>query len=558
MYIKKIEWRNFASYGNKLQTIEFNENNGNFYLVLGQNGVGKSTISDVIKFSLYGKLDNKKLKDIPNRFNNSAWCRIVLQKNKFTEVVIERGISPNILKCFINGKEYEQAGKKNIQQYIEDEIIELPFYVFNNIISLSINDFKSFLSMRPQDKRLVIDKIFNLEIINEIQFYIKNKSRDIKNNIFLFEKEIEMLNHSINASKNELEKLKKQINKKNESKINEIKIKINNYKENLENITKKYNKLLEKEKEIKQKINEINSLINNKKVIIKQFEEKEKLYKNERCPVCGSELNTDEHKKIFKEWKFKKAEAEQEIDKNNKFYIKYQNLYNKFLKSKETLKQQQSHILTSINYLNNELKNLLNNENQTNQTNSLKNIINESIIKKDNIKLKQSNERKKERFFKILEDIFSDNGIKQLAIKRILPSLNTEINKLIKELNLEYRIMFDEKFDAKIKHLGYDVTPQMLSTGERKKLDFAVLLSFIKLMKIKFQGLNIIFLDEIFSSIDSDGIYHILQILSKTSKELNLNIFVINHSPLPIEIFDYQIQITKINGFSNINVEKIQ
>lgn len=67
-----------------------------------------------------------------------------------------------------------------------------------------------------------------------------------------------------------------------------------------------------------------------------------------------------------------------------------------------------------------------------------------------------------------------------------------------------------------------------------------------------------IFLDEIFSSIDSDGIYHILKVLHKTCRELNLNIFVINHSQLPTEIFDYRMEIIKNNGFSNLNVEKIQ
>lgn len=41
MKIKTIEFRNFASYGNKLQKIEFEDNTGNFYLVLGQNGSGK-------------------------------------------------------------------------------------------------------------------------------------------------------------------------------------------------------------------------------------------------------------------------------------------------------------------------------------------------------------------------------------------------------------------------------------------------------------------------------------------------------------------------------------
>ena len=92
MKIRSIEWKNFGSYGNNTQKIVFDDQQGNFYLIVGSNGAGKSTISDVIKFGLYGKLDNKHLKDIPNRFNGNAFCRILLEKNSTTLVTIERGI----------------------------------------------------------------------------------------------------------------------------------------------------------------------------------------------------------------------------------------------------------------------------------------------------------------------------------------------------------------------------------------------------------------------------------------------------------------------------------
>ena len=49
-----------------------------------------------------------------------------------------------------------------------------------------------------------------------------------------------------------------------------------------------------------------------------------------------------------------------------------------------------------------------------------------------------------------------------------------------------------------------------------------------------------------------------LKILSNSCKELNLNIFVINHSQLPIEIFDYVLSVEKNNGFSDFKIEKIQ
>ena len=65
-------------------------------------------------------------------------------------------------------------------------------------------------------------------------------------------------------------------------------------------------------------------------------------------------------------------------------------------------------------------------------------------------------------------------------------------------------------------------------------------------------------LDEVLSSIDGDGIYDIVGLLQKTAKELMLNIFIINHSPLPMEYFSYKINIDKKDGFSDLTVENIE
>jgi predicted ATP-binding protein involved in virulence len=41
MKIQSIELKNFASYGNKIQRIEFDEDNAQLFLTIGKNGEGK-------------------------------------------------------------------------------------------------------------------------------------------------------------------------------------------------------------------------------------------------------------------------------------------------------------------------------------------------------------------------------------------------------------------------------------------------------------------------------------------------------------------------------------
>ena len=152
--------------------------------------------------------------------------------------------------------------------------------------------------------------------------------------------------------------------------------------------------------------------------------------------------------------------------------------------------------------------------------------------------------------------MLGEKGVKQMAIKTILPSLNSEISELLSELHLDYQVIFDEEFKATLYHMGIEIPVQTLSTGEMKKVDFVVLIAIMKLMKLKFSSINLLFLDELFSSVDPDGVHSILGILKKNSREMGLNIFVINHAPMPHEIFDWKLEVAKTNNFSSIVLDK--
>jgi DNA repair exonuclease SbcCD ATPase subunit len=410
--------------------------------------------------------------------------------------------------------------------------------------------------MSSRDKRAIIDKIFNLEIINRIRWQIKEESKKIRDSIMLLNNEVNILENSIKTSETELEKLLQKINTSNEELKIELQNKIDELNEKLISVENHIVEVIDKEQKLKNKKADLQNLKSDYTLTVKQANEKEKLYNNDQCPVCESNLHTEEHTNILEEWKEKKDFALNEIAKLDKEFVNLSQLSQRIDANKQKLLDHKTKIKTHITYNFTEL-NKISTENDPTQTESLKNIIDSATKKKENAKKNKSNTEKRGNFYKIMEEIFGDKGVKQLAIKRILPSLNAEINRVIKELNMEYRVTFTDEFEAVIMHLGYPVSSQMLSTGERKKIDFAVLLSLIKMMKLKFHGMNLIFLDEIFSSIDGDAIYHVIKLLHAICKELNLNVFVINHAPLPSELFDNIVHVSKNNGFSNFEIEKI-
>lgn len=554
MKIRKIEWRNVASYGNKIQKLELPENTG-LIQVFGENGVGKSTISDVITFGLYGKLDGKKLKDIPNRSNKNAWMKIEFEQDgKIYEV--ERGLDPSYFQLSIDGKIYDQAGKNNVQDYLSDDIIKIPYYVFNNTISLSINDFKSFLKMSTADKKLIIDKIFGFYILNDMRDVLKEESKNIKSSIDRLSGEIFATGRSISASQKELEELQKKIIENSGSEIGKTEDQLENYKNLLQLHTDRIKSFKTNESEINRNVNKSYEKYSDLSAKMKELDSKINLYNQDKCPTCSSDLSTEFHKGIFDDLCRLKDKYLEDLKDLKKNYDDAKKSQNGLVSIKNDLFSKGSKIETGIKTLKDKLKSLKTAKNND-EANSIRKLLNQA-----NEDLTSFNQEKiifeeKQSWIKTLDDVLSEKGVKQLAIKSILPSLNNEILNTLLSLHLPYKVVFNEEFNAQIFHLGEEISHGTLSTGEMKKVDFAVLIAVIKLMKIRFSSVNILFLDEIFSSVDPDGVHSILNTLRKLSDDLGMNIFVINHAPMPTEIFDYKIEIAKKSNFSDISFDKI-
>jgi DNA repair exonuclease SbcCD ATPase subunit len=554
MKILSISFKNFASYGNKLQTIDFSQNDGLFYLVVGSNGSGKSSISDIVKFGLYGKLGNKRLRDIPNRFNANTYVKVILESNN-NIIKIERGLHPNYLKLHINNILYDNSRKVTADEYIENELLGMPFYVFNNIISLSINDFKSFLSMGVNDKRMIIDKIFGLDIINIIKWMVRNDMKKIKDEMTLHDIEISSLDMTVKNSEKELQLLQKKLE---ENKLNEkeqIVLSIQNFELKINTLTEhlvEFRRKLQKSSEF---ISSASEIVAENNQSIKEINNKETLYLNNKCPECESDLTTEFHKSLQDALKERKKVAADEISKHQEIINNYKKINTALNSNISNANNQRIEFNTLLASYKEKLTNIENNS--SDETTSITNIIKNSKEKIIEVKNKKSTTENKQNFNKILDTIYGENGVKLLAINKILPTLNSEIRKVMVELRLDYKVNFNQAFDAEIQHLGYEVAIAQLSTGERKKIDFAVIIALIRLLKIKYPTINIIFLDEIFSSVDADGVYHILKILKDTVKKLNMNIFVVNHSILPEEMFDTKILVSKSNNFSSLDMIKI-
>jgi len=554
MRINRVQFKNFASYGNRIQTIEFDKEKSDLYLVLGGNGAGKSTLAKVITYLCYGKVEGANLRDLPNRVNGALWGKIWME-SKGNQIEIERGINPGAFNVSINGTEYDVAGKANLQEFLETEIYEIPYHVFKNVIILSVNDFKSFITMSPYDKKQIIDRIFGFSVINEMRELVKTKRRSIIEEIRTFEDEIRTLDDSIKSVLQKIEEYEVANKEKDASKVADLKKKLvdlnearkrlkeanDKTKKKIQQNDEEYRKTSKKESEIKSEINSIKKGL--------------ELYENNSCPTCQAPLDSEFHQHIKKE----KKDTLNELAKDYKSVNEEVSQIDKKLKG---LREQGKQIHVKVGQLENQMSSLKNElislaEKEGDTDSHLQDLIKEFKEKKeekDKDKLKSEGE---DYYLTILENLMGDDGIKNLAVRSILPSFNNHILIMGKEMGIPFGIRFDDKFNCTLHHLGQEISPKTLSTGEKKKVDFVIIMALMKMIKVRFSSLNILFLDEIFSSIDSDGVYHIINILHETIQDIGLNTFVINHTVLPSEYFDKKLEITKDAGFSEFTIQSI-
>ncbi len=553
MRILKIEWKNFSSYGNKKQVLEFPEE-ASLFQIVGENGAGKTSISQVIAFGLYGKVEGKKLGDIPNRINGHTWVKIEFENNGKI-VTVERGLEPSLFTLHINGILYDQAGNSNVQDYLSNDLIGIPYYVFNNTISLSINDFKSFIKMSPQDKRAIVDKIFGFHILNQMREVLKGESKKIKDDLVVIQGKISTIDNSISESNKEMESLIEEIDKQSKEKIEDLNVLLSKFID----LQKIHNTRVTEFKEEESNLKEISD--NSSKVLIEtrsafqDLERRLKLYESDKCPSCEADLSGPFHENMKLSLLENKEKESEKITECEEALIKIRDTESDLRSKKTLLTEKGNKIELKIKEIQSEIKRTEGLKSGS-ELKSLEKIINNLTDTRDKLNEESFKVIDKSNWLKTLDDILGEKGVKQMAIKTILPSLNGEISELLIALNLDYRVIFDEEFKASIYHMGIEIPTQTLSTGEMKKVDFVVLIAIMKLMKLKFSTINLLFLDELFSSVDPEGVTSILSILKKNSREMGLNIFVINHAQMPHEIFDWKLEVSKTNNFSSISLDK--
>jgi DNA repair exonuclease SbcCD ATPase subunit len=553
MLISEIVIKGYKSFGNNEQSLILNIEKGELILLLGENGSGKSSILESFDYCLYGKVrSNKakkwhKLSSLPNRINGELLNKIKFISNG-TEIEVHRGISPNVLKLFENGIENDRAGKSNIDEKIEN-YIGLDLETFKSFISMSINDFKNFISLSNEEKQLLLDKLFNLEVINILNGILKDLNKANKLQITKYDSEINTLNESIDSIKRSIQIAIEKEKQNIQLEIDKIKEEMESKKEDYQKLKEKVEKVKAKEKEIKEDIDKEKEQLINIQNDIRSVDKDISLYESGKCPVCKTDFNNDYYHNLKDVLLLKKKELESiksEVESNIKLVKERQVKLQKISEDTTTSFNDLTYLLKNYKSQIDKLQQQKDKESgKSNQSISeFENTIKDLESKKSVSYETSSICKDKELYYKELSKIFSEDGVKKSIIAGIVKPINHFIAENIRKMGIPFYVHLDDTFSADIKHLGESIEQDSLSTGENRRINIAILVAYLMLIRTK-KHINILFLDEVFSSIDLTGIESILSLLKDFAYNYNINIFVVHHAIMNQEYFDRIIKVNK-------------
>ena len=265
-----------------------------------------SSFQQSLDFSAFGIVRGKNGKRVPqsilpNRINKNLETEIEFINNQSDTIKIYRNLEPNLAKIFINDKD-ETKKFKILSKEERDKIIGFDFETYKSFISMSVSDFANFIDLTPEENRNIINKLFNLQDLDNYLSLCNGKIKQFNEEKLKYSTIISTNNETIKTLNQNIITIKRSgvLDKEKEIITLEIekKAKKDPYltlKNNIVEFDSKLNVLEKERQDFDNQKNVIYNDILEIKVEIRSIEEQIRVYESGVCPVCSSDLKDEKH-----------------------------------------------------------------------------------------------------------------------------------------------------------------------------------------------------------------------------------------------------------------------
>lgn len=193
--LKSIQLKNFLSHADTYINFEFSER----LLIDGKSGAGKSAIIDALIWGLYnvGRVQNRSLikrgkseaqvvinlaeGPIDTLFMNST----VYNKFEIIRIISAKGL--HTLTVTQNDEPIPVSGTKNIQEFIEKQILKCSYSLFINSVCYPQENLESFVRQTPSKRKDILLELVHAEDYQVYYEKIKDLASEISGKISSFE-----------------------------------------------------------------------------------------------------------------------------------------------------------------------------------------------------------------------------------------------------------------------------------------------------------------------------------------------------------------------------------
>lgn len=547
MKILSVSSQNFMSSGQLPIKIDLSRTNG-ITLISGKNGAGKSSITaDALSFVFF----NKTIRKVPkalwvNDINNKNCCVTAhLLDDHNNEYMIKRGLKPNFLEIYINGKLKDQsAAKEDDQKFIEHNILGMNFNTFTKSVIISKTLYTPFMKLSASDRREFVESILNLTVFGDMLKIQSRKVIDLKKEETSISSLVRINNAKGQEKQSSITRIKNIQQEVLKSQSEQLEQEIEDVDTRKQQVTFEYTVL-------KSQLLEVDSTCNDKlnKFKVNQSRLSDEITKlknsllslqesSQICNQCGNEYSKD-HKQSHIDTITNDIDSKSKLLDSVNAAIEKQiekvNQYNKDFEFNNSINVQLLALKSEAHSLLAREKDLKSKTIDTStydieinaiqkELNDLNIELNEQISKLEAIKEEID-------INDIVHELLKDGGIKTTIISKTIPLINKIINTYLQKFGFFIHFELDSEFNEYIRVRGNDkLIYESFSEGEKLRIDMALLLAWREVAMLQNSAVcNLLFLDELTdSSLDLDG----AEFLGKALNDLpNTNTFIITHTP---------------------------
>lgn len=565
---RKIFWKNLLSTGNS--GIEIQLDSSKTCILFGPSGSGKSTLLDAITFCLFNKpFRNINKPKLVNGMNEGDCVVFVEFEANGKSYKVVRGIKPTIFEIYENGTLFNQdSNSRDYQAVLEQQILKINYKTFLQVVMLGAANFTPFMQLKPQDRRLIIEDLLDIQIFSVMNTVLKEKVSTNKQLLTELDIKLSNIDQKIELTSRYIKTLENQKN----DRIEEIKEQIKQFAQSNQELIevkkslqdKKSNILVESLSTIEasfKKYGEIEvTLKNNKTRLSRDIE----FYKNnDWCNTCKQSISQDVKEREISAKETAIHEIESGLDNLQTVTAELLSKKVKVIEDQEAVKKIDQEIKetnVSIKYYQDRIQTGLDDIEKVKTSNDELILYQKELAQHELEKTNLSNQKqqgiKNQQIMDYANLILKDSGVKSKIVKEYVPYINKYVNLFLNSMSFFVTFKLDENFEEQIKSKGRDFfSYENFSEGERQRLDLALLFTWRCIAKAKNSiNTNLLIMDEVLDSyLDTSATENVLSIFKESIFD-DTNIIVISHKENIVDKFDKVIKYRVEKGFSKVEL----